>query len=74
MPHRVRGVGGIDPTVVQRDMAGRHLELAEDRAADRMVTGAAQTDQAQRLAGLHRKRNGPDMLRDDSVDRENDAI
>ena len=74
MPHRVRGVGGIDPTVVQRDMARRHLELAEDRAADRMVTGAAQTDQAQRLAGLHGKRNGPDMLRDDSVDREYDAI
>ena len=65
MPHRVRGIGGIDPAVVQRDMAGRHLDLAEDRAADRMVTGAAQADQAQRLAGLHGKRNRPDMLRDD---------
>ena len=35
----------------------RERDLAEDRAPDRVMAGAAQADQAQRLAGRDRERD-----------------
>ena len=63
LPHGIGGVGRIDLPAVERDMAGRDRDLAEDRPADGVMAGAAQADQPQDLAGRDLEGDRPDRMR-----------
>ena len=65
--------GSID-CAVERDVAGRERDLAEDGAADRVMAGAAQPDEAERLARRDGEGHRPDALGDRILDLEHDAI